>query len=105
MKKEIGERIKFIRESLRMSKEEFAKLIGVTGQYIGAVENGRSYLSIDKLIKLCQATNLSSDFILFGNDKDIRLKAKNTLTEFSDKQIREGCEILNKLALFIKYDN
>ena len=49
MKEEIGLRIKNIRESMNMSKEEFSKLLGISGQYLGIVERGGSFLSIEKL--------------------------------------------------------
>ena len=49
MKKQIGLRIKNIRENMNMSKEEFSKLLGISGQYLGIVERGKSCLSIEKL--------------------------------------------------------
>jgi len=69
MKKAIGKRIKEIRENMGMTKESFAKEIGISGQYLGIVEHGKSYLSIEKLKVLCDFTNLSADYILFGRDK------------------------------------
>lgn len=101
MKKEIGERIKNIRENMKMTKEEFAKHIGISGQYLGLVEHGKNYLSIEKLKILCDFTNLSADYILFGKDKDIITDTQNILSEFSEKQIEVGCDMLKKLALFI----
>lgn len=102
MKVEIGKRITKIREDMGMTKEEFAKHLGISGQYLGTVEHGKSYLSIDKLKKLCDFTNLSADYILFGKDSTVKTKAQNMLSEFSDEQILNGCEALKKLALFIK---
>ena len=49
MKQEIGKRIKEIRENMNMTKESFAKLLGISGQYLGVVEHGKSYLSIEKI--------------------------------------------------------
>lgn len=103
MKEDIGKRIKLIRQNLNMSKEEFAKLLGVTGQYVGILEKGKSYLSIDKLKKLCEISNLSSDYILFGKDTTLQSRTKETLSNYSDKQLIAACEALSKLALFIKY--
>lgn len=102
MKKEIGKRIKMIRENMNMTKESFAKLLGISGQYLGIVERGNSYLSIEKLKILCDLTNLSSDYILFGKDNFIKNDTKNLLSEFSDEQIAFGCDTLKKLALLIK---
>jgi len=102
MKVEIGKRIAKIREDMGMTKEEFAKHLGITGQYLGAVERGKSVLSVEKLKKLCDFTNLSADYILFGKDISKQNKVQKILCEFSDEQISSGCEVLEKLALFIK---
>ena len=102
MKKEFGLRIKNIREGMNLTKEEFARLIGISGQYLGLIERGQNYLSIDKLKKLCDLTNLSSDYILFGRDNNIVDNTKSLLSEFSQEQIAIGCEALKKLSYFIK---
>lgn len=102
MKQEIGKRIKNIRENMNMTKEDFAKSIGISGQYLGIVERGGSCLSVEKLKSLCDLTNLSADYILFGKDKDLVNKTKKILSEFSDTQIEKGCKTLKELALFIK---
>ena len=102
MKQEIGKRIKNIRENMNMTKEDFAKSIGISGQYLGIVERGGSCLSVEKLKSLCDLTNLSADYILFGKDKDLIDTTKKILSEFSDTQIETGCKTLKKLALFIK---
>ena len=49
MVKEIGLRIKNIRESMNMSKEKFAKQLGISGQYLGIVEKGNSCLADQNL--------------------------------------------------------
>lgn len=102
MKAEIGKRIKNIRENMNMTKESFAKQLGISGQYLGMVERGKSYLSIEKLKILCDITNLSADYILFGKDNNIKNDTKEILSEFSDEQLEIGCDMLKKLALFIK---
>ena len=44
--KERGERIKYIREKeLKMSKVQLGKEIGVSGQFLGLVEDGKGNLS------------------------------------------------------------
>lgn len=102
MKEEVGKRIRQIREDMGMTKEKFAKLLGISGQYLGVVEHGKSYLSIEKLKILCDITNLSADYILFGKDNDIINNTKTILSEFSNEQIEVGCEALQKLVLFLK---
>ena len=105
MKEDFGLRIKNIRENMKMTKEEFAKLIGISGQYLGLVEHGKNYLSIEKLKVLCDLTNLSADYILFGKDTTVIDNTKNLLAEFSQEEIENGCETLKKLALMLKNEN
>lgn len=105
MKEDFGLRIKNIRENMKMTKEEFAKLIGISGQYLGLVEHGKNYLSIEKLKVLCDLTNLSADYILFGKDTTVIDNTKNLLAEFSQEEIESGCETLKKLALMLKNAN
>lgn len=102
MKKEIGERIRNIREEMGLTKEAFAKSLGISGQYLGIVERGESCLSVNKLKVLCDLTGLSADYILFGKDETIVDKTKETLVNFTPNQIQTGCELLQKLAYFIK---
>ncbi len=105
MKEEIGKRIKEIREDMGLTKEKFAKLLGISGQYLGVVEHGKSYLSIEKLKILCDLTNLSADYILFGKNNNMIDDTQKLLSEFSTEQIQTGCEALQKLALLIKCQN
>lgn len=102
MKEKVGKRIRQIREDMGMTKEKFAKLLGISGQYLGVVEHGKSYLSIEKLKILCEITNLSADYILFGKDEQLINNTQKVLSEFSNEQIEIGCEALQKLALLLK---
>ena len=100
MKKQIGLRIKNIRENMNMSKEEFSKLLGISGQYLGI-----SCLSIEKLKRLCDLTNTSADYILFGKNNNIKSETSKILESFSNEEIELGCDTLKKLAVFIKSIN
>lgn len=102
MKEEFGLRIKKIRENMNMTKENFAKLIGISGQYLGLVEHGKNYLSIEKIKTLCDITNLSADYILFGKEDNCINECNKILSEFNATQIEAGCEALKKLAIMIK---
>ena len=102
MKEEIGNRIKEIRENMNMTKEAFAKNIGISGQYLGLIEHGKNYLSIEKLKVLCEFTNLSADYILFGKNPNIINDTKNIISDLNEKQIQNGCDVIKQLALFIK---
>lgn len=102
MKEEIGNRIKKIREDMGMTKEGFAKQLGISGQYLGLIERGQNYLSIEKLKVLCELTDLTADYILFGKDINIISDTKAALAKYDDKQIAAACYMLKRIAIIIK---
>lgn len=104
-KKEIGLRIKDIRLNMGLTKQKFASLLGISGQYLGMVERGNGCLSFDKLEILCNLSGLSADYILFGKNPSLPVDVYNSLSEYTDEQINSGLEALEKLALFLKNIN
>ena len=102
MKEEIGYRIKIIRKSMNLTQEGLASHLGISSQYLGAVEKGKYILAIDKLEILCNLANVSSDYILFGKINNFNDKSKDLLQKFSKKQIEDGCEMLKALAYYIQ---
>lgn len=100
--KDMGERVREIRNDLNLTKEALARELGVSGQFIGIVENGNSEISYDKLKKLCDLSGHSADYILFGRNPDAILKAKYKLQEFDQFEIQDACAIILKIATFIK---
>ncbi len=69
-----GERVKFIRESMHLSQEDFAKLLNVSRAFIGAVEKNKANLSIEKLAYLLKEHNVSANYILAGIGHPFLLK-------------------------------
>lgn len=102
MKREIGKRISEIRKSMNLNKEQFAKLIGISGQYLGTVENGVNGLSLDKIITLCEKTNTSADYLLFGKKNITDERIKNLFSGIDKDKILHAFQSLEEIALFIK---
>lgn len=72
IKEQIGKRIDFIRNKNNMTKEQFSKLINISGQHLGRVIRGEKGLSIEKIIDISEKTGYSTDYILKGiTDKNI----------------------------------
>ena len=98
----IGKRVEAIRIRLNMSKSQFGKMIGVSGQYLGMVERGRHAFSLGVIEKICMETGVSADYILFGN----RLPANDTaaaaeLLSLTNEQIHIALDIIKKIAAFV----
>lgn len=100
---ERGKRIKFIRENeLKMNKTQLAKLIGVSGQFLGLVESGRGNLVYKSIKKLRDISGHSADYILFGVDDHLINETRNYLKNYSDEQIINALNIIKNIGLFIK---
>lgn len=99
---ERGKRIKFIRESeLKMSKIKLAKEIGISGQFLGLVEEGKGNLVYKSIRKLRDLSGHSADYILYGLDDTIINKTKFLLQKYTENQIINSFEIIKNIALFI----
>ena len=81
----IGERVRKIREDLKMNRERFSEMIDISDVFLGQIERGERSLSTKTLVKIVKFTGVSSDFILFGNEE-----SNTTLSEIN--------RILNKCS-------
>ena len=100
---ERGKRIKFIRENeLNMNKTQLAQKIGVSGQFLGLVEEGKGNLVYKSIKKLRDLSGHSSDYILFGLDDNIISKTKKCLDKYSESQVMSAINTLKDLSIFMK---
>lgn len=100
---ERGKRIKYIRENeLQMNKTQLGKEIGVSGQFLGLVEEGKGNLVYKSIKKLKNLSGHSSDYILYGLDDNIIEKTKICLEEYSEAQIINAINLIKQITLLIK---
>lgn len=101
IKHEIGQRITEIRKQMHMSKKEFSELIGIKQQYLGNVESGKKGLTIEKVIEICNKTEVSADYLLLGVNNTFETLIKDNFSKYSDEQIKNAFEIMeNTITLF-----
>ena len=72
----IGERVRKIREDLKMNRERFSEMIDISDVFLGQIERGERSLSTKTLVKIVKFTGVSADFILFGNEESNTTLAK-----------------------------
>ena len=79
-----------------VTQEELAERIDVTPQMISTAELGKKAIRPENLLKLCQALEVSADYLLTGfiGEKDIALIARK-LSLLSPEQFRVAEDILN----------
>lgn len=66
-KSAIAARLVLVRNTLGLTQSQFAEKCDLSTSYIAAIETGCKGLGLNALLKICTATNVSSDFILFGD--------------------------------------
>ena len=82
-----GERLRGIRENMKMNREEFSEKIDITDSFLGQIERGERALSVKTLRKVVRYTGISADYLLFGkgtNNQTIQ-KINNILTVNSEE--------------------
>lgn len=101
--RERGERIKYIREKeLKMKKTQLGKAIGISGQFLGLVEEGKGNLVYKSIKKLKDLSGHSSDYILYGLDDNIIEETKKYLEKYSEQEIIQSINIIKDIVLFMK---
>lgn len=63
----IGVRIKETRHQCGLSEEELAELADLSTVYISYIENAKRKPSLESLIKICNALDITMDELLYGN--------------------------------------
>ncbi len=103
----IGERIRKIREDLKMSREKFSEMIDISDVFLGQLERGERSLSTKTLVKIVSFTGISSDFILFGTqtpDNTIS-KINRILNRCSDDVLGYIYNLIRSTVSFVNKSN
>ena len=67
----VGKRIAQIRKNCSMTQEQLAEKSDLSNIYISHIENSRSIPSLETLMKLCSALDVTPDEILLGTKQDM----------------------------------
>ena len=59
----LGKQIRKQRLALGLTQEQLAEAIGVSTSYVGHIERGTRKASIDTLVEISNAMNVSADFL------------------------------------------
>lgn len=97
--KDMGRRITIRRKALRMTQEELAERLGVSTQMISNLELGKKAIRPENLAKVCEALELSADFVLTGTN------TKTAADVVTDKLICLTGEELQIINAMVDYMN
>ena len=102
----IGERLCRVRKDKKLTKSQFGKMIGVSGEFVGLLESGGHDMSADLIIQICDLTGASADYLLFGTIDPARDVATNTAVYgLSNEQIQIALDIIKKVAQFVNTED
>jgi len=69
--KHIGENIRAARKNKGITIETLSELAGISESFLGTVERGESSISIETLISLCRALDVSADSIIMNEEQNL----------------------------------
>ncbi len=79
----VGLRIREIRESLNLTREQFCSKCDISESFLAAVERGQKSITSKTIYKICTSLNISADYIILGKNKryesDVLLELFNSL--------------------------
>ena len=67
--KKIGENIRAARKNKNLTIETLSELAGISDSFLGTVERGESSISIETLINLCKALDVSADSLIMHGEE------------------------------------
>ena len=79
--KDIGLRIRQARKEKHLSQAELADLMNISIPYISELETGKANFSIDTLIKLTEALQISADWLIQSNTPAVHAIFDNEISE------------------------
>lgn len=96
--KAFGKKLNYIRKKRKLTSEQLGELCDVNAGYIRQIESGRRVPSFNLFIDLCNALNISSDYLLEqeinisnDDDEDIYAAAYKKVKKLPPEQV----EMLN----------
>lgn len=94
-----GERIKQIRQALKLSQEKFGEVLGIKKQFVSRIENNSVLLNNDKLVTLLLNFDVNINYIL-GGIGEMFNTSENSAPENISSDIKD--EIVKTVEEYLK---
>lgn len=95
--REIGLRLRALRERQKLTRERLAEYADISVQFLADIETGRKGMTVQTLRKLAIALHCNSDAIVFGGKAEEKEAGKSLLMLFlslNQKQLDLASDIL-----------
>jgi transcriptional regulator with XRE-family HTH domain len=94
--KKLGKRIKLAREKKNLTQEQLAEIVGVSNNYISNIERKYSKPSLETLIKICNALEVTPDYVLLDSIYTSKEYIKDEIAEKLRKCSNTNARIITK---------
>lgn len=92
IKTKLGARIKELRKSKNITQEELVEVIGSDTNNLSRIENGKKFMSAEKLVKIANALGVDiKDLFDFGHilsDDELKSEIISDINTMSTKQLK-----------------
>lgn len=92
----VGERIKYLRLTRKMTREELAEAAEMSTSFLYEIETGKKSFSAYTLDNLAQAFDLTTDYILHGDENDVELECTASSAQQHEVKLRMAQKLLEK---------
>lgn len=92
----VGERIKYLRLTRKMTREELAEAAEMSTSFLYEIETGKKSFSAYTLDNLAQALDLTTDYILHGDENETEPGRAASREERQEIRLRMAQKLLEK---------
>lgn len=92
---ELHERIAVVRKAMGLTQEQLGELVGVSRQAVSKWESGQTIPDALTVAKLCQALNVSADYVLLGKEPE---EVQSARVEQAAYVLPEACPVCGRQA-------
>ncbi len=98
----IGSRIRNIRESMSLTREQFSELIDISPSFLSQLERGDKSMSIETLMLISLKSGFSCDYVLFGDTNNCTFlnKIDRMLSNSSDDVVELVYNMIRPLSQY-----
>ncbi len=99
--KKLGMQIRSKRLDLKMSQEQLAEKSGLSTTHISNIENGKTKISLDTFVALCDIINISANKLLFSvanYKKSQRYDIETILSACSSRELNIIVDVIQSLV-------
>ena len=77
----LGERMRELRRNKGLTQSALAEKTGLSSQYICLIESGKKKASLNSLLSISNALDITLDEFMYGNDKQISNEYEREISE------------------------